>query len=274
MKLCTTCKVEKPLTEFHKNKSKPDGHALQCKSCKKVAVAKSGFNKKFNGPKIPAVCNVKQCTKCKVVRSVEDFRVSNRSDSGFASSCKLCDKDYREVTFEHRQRKNKEWQENNKEYLIEYRANYYKDNREALLQYQIQYREDNKEELIEYRSSFYSENRDRLLCDRRYYYQKNKDKVAERNRDYHKRNPHIKLTSSARRRATKLNATPAWLTEEHNFMLSCIYEYRKEITEATGVERHVDHIVPLINDRVCGLHVPWNLQVITAKENLSKSNKF
>jgi hypothetical protein len=86
-----------------------------------------------------------------------------------------------------------------------------------------------------------------------------------------------KITScinSAKRRASKLQRTPNWLTEEDHWMFEEIYSLAKLREELTGVKWHVDHKIPLQGELVCGLHVPTNLQVITATENLSKGNSY
>lgn len=62
-------------------------------------------------------------------------------------------------------------------------------------------------------------------------------------------------------------ATPPWITLEQ------INEMR-EIYKSASKGNHIDHIVPLSSKLVCGLHVPWNLQVLTEKENLIKSNNY
>lgn len=53
-----------------------------------------------------------------------------------------------------------------------------------------------------------------------------------------------------------------------------MHEKRIELEELTGIKWNIDHIVPLKNDLVCGLHCIDNFQLLTKDENLSKSNKF
>ena len=75
-----------------------------------------------------------------------------------------------------------------------------------------------------------------------------------------------------KRDAAKKNRTPAWLTDDEHWMIQQAYDIADKRTQMLGVPFHVDHIVPLQGKTVSGLHVPWNLQVITAKENRMKLN--
>lgn len=79
--------------------------------------------------------------------------------------------------------------------------------------------------------------------------------------------------SRAKRRAAKLNRTPIWLTKDHLEEIKDYYTAAEMFRQYTGEQYHVDHVVPLQGENVSGLHVPWNLQVLPAKENLMKSNK-
>lgn len=67
-------------------------------------------------------------------------------------------------------------------------------------------------------------------------------------------------------------ATPKWLTKEQKQQIVDTYELMRDCRTITGEDYHVDHIVPLRGENICGLHVPWNLQVLPADVNLSKSN--
>ena len=75
----------------------------------------------------------------------------------------------------------------------------------------------------------------------------------------------------AKRRATKLDATPSWANHDK---IKAIFKEAKTLSKATGINYHVDHIDPLQSKLVCGLHVETNLQLLSSQENVSNSNKF
>ena len=121
---------------------------------------------------------------------------------------------------------------------------------------------------------------------KRDYYDRNRDTVIARasarpaeqrklhREKYKAQNPELyKAFVSVRRRRHK-NATPKWITPEQKLAMRQLYLHAQALTKMTGERYVVDHIIPLISPDVCGLHVPWNLRVITQEENLKKSNKL
>ena len=106
------------------------------------------------------------------------------------------------------------------------------------------------------------------------YYAKNQEVIREKIKIRRKNNPHIETAISAKKRATKLKRTPCWLTKKDILKIKKLYELASKKTKETGTPWHVDHIIPLRGKKVSGLHVPANLRVIPAMENLKKSNKW
>lgn len=94
--------------------------------------------------------------------------------------------------------------------------------------------------------------------------------------DYEKRPERriSKATREANRRAMKLQATPKWLTKNQIEHIKAYYETAEMLSKLWNIDMEVDHIVPLKGVNVCGLHVPWNLQIMVGTANRIKGNRL
>lgn len=103
--------------------------------------------------------------------------------------------------------------------------------------------------------------------------EQNREQHNATNRNWNSKNQDKKTALEGKRRSSKLSRTPKWLTADDIERIQALYSVAAMFQRESGIVYHVDHIIPLQGKFVSGLHVPDNLRVIPAVDNLKKSNK-
>lgn len=216
----------------------------------------------------------KVCGKCKVSKPVHEFYKRTKSKDGLCHKCKQCANEY-----------TKQYIEKNKQKVSDRQKKYYALTIEKQKKYAVEYYIKNKERAIEKSLLYYQQNRDKILEKRNEnkefynkksndYYHSNKEKCAQKHKEWKKLN-RARLTAKQNERYTsQRKRTPVWLTDKDKAQMTRFYEQAAELSAATGIKHHVDHIIPLHGETVSGLHVPQNLQVLNYIENIRKKNKY
>ncbi len=247
-KRCSPCDALRPLSMFRRANSKPSGFQAWCKGCQ------SGRPKaevKWGRPQLHV--GLKRCARCEFILNVDSFGPSKRSADGSHSWCRACARRYsgadRTVT--------NAWKCQDRRKKAEARG--------------VPLKIPSHDAHI------------RL-------WRKKADRAAKRKHDahvaaYRRRpaartaqkklwllaHPGVTRAKKAKRRAGKLQATPAWANPK---AIRALYSAAVFTEKLVGEPWHVDHIVPLNNPIVCGLHCEANLQLLPGKENIEKSNKY
>jgi hypothetical protein len=97
---------------------------------------------------------------------------------------------------------------------------------------------------------------------------------ANARKNFYLANKDYELSKSRQWRRGKRKGTPVWLSKDQLQEISLVYQLARDCKLITGEPYEVDHIVPINGKNVCGLHVPWNLQVLPADINRGKGCKF
>lgn len=195
---------------------------------------------------------MKVCATCCLSKELDLFHNDKRTPTGKVPSCKECIKQ-RGILY----RKNKSSS------IKAYQKKHYAENRDKILKKASLYRKDNQDRISDYLKEYQKQNKTKI----KEYLKAYSKQHRELNRDKYR-------AKDAKRRAAELRALPRWLMAEHLQEILDFYTAASMFRIYTGLEYHVDHIVPLQGKTVCGLHVPWNLQVLESSDNIRKSNKF
>lgn len=212
------------------------------------------------------------CKQCGVDKPVSEFHKSKTCVGGYRAVCKACvavgTKVYREANREKiAEAKRLDRVANPDKYRAKDAA-YYEQNKDRCNANSKSWYERNKESAIERATQWNAENPER----RKVIQSKNKQTRKHVVKAEYERNKADYFSRAAGRRVTVKQATPQWVDKDQ---VAEMYIIASKLNGFfTKPIFHVDHVVPLNNPLVCGLHVHTNLEVIQAKRNLSKGNRY
>ena len=221
------------------------------------------------------------CKKCGVDKQLDEFQLDKKRNKHY-TTCRACRV---QADRERRQANPEKYREYTRNYLKEWRVK----NPEKQSAIDQRYHAKNAEQRSAKNKAWRKANPERCDANRKAWIERNLEKFAasvvkrskayrsshpEYHSNFYKTNKERYIAASARRRAAQESATPAWLTAIDKAIIQEMYDVSAARFVQTGIKHHVDHIVPINGKKVSGMHVPWNLQVITAHENLSKGWRF
>lgn len=252
MKVCSTCHVEKLKTEFYARPSRASGICSSCKACANKKRVEWGRE----NPEYTTASQARGYQTRKTKRSALPIEEQQRIRDAVAKDAR-------------------EWRALNPGKNAAAVVKWSVANLAKKLAYAKEWHRAHPGASADAKAAWAKQNADKMKASHEKWVRQDPDHAAalsrRRSAKWAKAHPAKAAAQAAHRRASKTQATPAWTDFAY---IDAAYTMADAMTCLTGIKYHVDHIVPLRSKLVSGLHNQFNLQLLPAVENCSKSNRY